>query len=86
MVDRVVPAEQLLEAARGYIEELAERCSPTSIMLMKQQVYRSLNQTLGESMTEANRLMEESLKRPDFKEGVASFVERRAPNFPRLGS
>ncbi len=84
VVDRVVPAEQLLEAARGYIEELAERCSPTSIMLMKQQVYRHLMLPLGEAMRESNKLMAESLGRPDFKEGVASFVEKRPPVFERI--
>jgi enoyl-CoA hydratase/carnithine racemase len=53
-------------------------------MVMKQQVYRHLNLPLGEAMHESNRLMTESLKRGDFKEGVASFVERRPPRFPRL--
>jgi enoyl-CoA hydratase/carnithine racemase len=36
-------------------------------------------------MRDANRLMDESAKRPDFKEGVASFVERRPPKFGRIG-
>ncbi len=84
VVDRVVPAERLLEAASGYLEELAERCSPTSIMLMKQQVYRHLMLPLGEAMRESNKLMAESLGRPDFKEGVASFVEKRPPLFERI--
>jgi enoyl-CoA hydratase/carnithine racemase len=84
VVDRVVPAERLLEEARGYIEELAAHCSPTSIMLMKQQVYRHLMLPLGEAMRDSNRLMAESLRRPDFKEGVASFVEKRPPLFERI--
>ena len=32
-------------------------------------------------MEESNAWMDESLARGDFKEGVASFVERRAPKF-----
>ena len=31
-----------------------------------------------------NRLMDESLERSDFNEGVKSFMERRPPNFARL--
>jgi enoyl-CoA hydratase/carnithine racemase len=85
LANRVVPGDQLLAEARAYLEEIAAAASPASLMIMKQQVYRALNQPLGEAMTEANRLMEESLARPDFKEGVASFVERRAPNFPKIG-
>jgi enoyl-CoA hydratase/carnithine racemase len=85
LANRVVPGDQLLAEARAYIEELAASSSPTSIMLIKQQVYRALAQPLGEAMHEANRLMDESIARPDFKEGVASFVERRPPKFGRVG-
>ena len=34
----------------------------------------------------ANRLMLESFVAPDFVEGVNSFLERRDPRFPPLGS
>ena len=35
--------------------------------------------------TESQRLMIESFGRPDFREGVTSFLEKRAPRFGRLG-
>ncbi len=84
LVSRVVAPEQLLLEARSYFEHLAENCSPTSLMVMKQQVYRHMMQPLGDAMRETNRLMDESLKRPDFTEGVRSFVERRKPQFEKL--
>jgi enoyl-CoA hydratase/carnithine racemase len=84
-VNRVVPRERLLDEARDYVRELAETGSPTSLMVMKQQVYRHLMLPLGESMRDTNRLMDESLRRTDFKEGVASFLERRSPRFARIG-
>ncbi len=55
-----------------------------SLMVMKQQVYRHLNMPLGESMRDTNKLMAESLKRDDFREGVRSFMERRPPQFKPL--
>lgn len=84
LVNRVLPDDRLLPEARDYLELLAKSCSPTSLMVMKQQVYRHLMQPLGEALRETNRLMDESLKRPDFGEGVKSFVERRPPRFARL--
>ncbi len=53
-------------------------------MVMKRQVYLHLMRPLHEAMAETNQLMIDSLKRDDFKEGVASFVERRPPAFPRI--
>ena len=84
LVDRVVPGDELLAAARGYIEDLARNSSPASIMIMKRQVYLHLMKPLHEAMEDTNRLMAESFTRDDFREGVASFVEKRAPAFPRV--
>ena len=84
LVDRLVPGDELLATARGYIEDLAAHASPTSIMVMKRQVYLHLMRPLHEAMEDTNRLMAESLRRDDFREGVASFVEKRAPAFPRV--
>ncbi|HTO58974.1 MAG TPA: enoyl-CoA hydratase-related protein [Pseudomonadales bacterium] len=70
--------------ASNYIKQLAQSAAPMSLMVMKQQVYKHLNMQLGESMRDSNKLMAESLKRDDFKEGVRSFMERRPPNFKRL--
>ena len=84
LVDRVVPGDDLLATARGYIEDLARNNSPVSIMIMKRQVYLHLMKPLHEAMEDTNRLMAESLTRDDFREGVASFVEKRAPTFSRV--
>ncbi len=67
-----------------YIKQLAASAAPMSLMVMKQQVYRHLNMPLGDSMRDTNKLMAESLKRDDFREGVRSFMERRPPQFKPL--
>ena len=84
LVNRALPAEEVVPAAREYIVELARNCSPTSIAVMKRQVYLDLHRGLGAATEEANRLMHESFGRADFGEGVQSYVQRRSPEFPRV--
>ena len=81
LVNRAVQDEPVLDAAMQYARMLAADCSPASMALMKEQVYADYDKTLGESVEEANRLMLESFSRPDFGEGVTSFLERRPPKF-----
>jgi len=84
LVNRIIPQDELLNETKAYIQNLADNCSPTSLMMMKQQVYRHMNAPLGEAMKESNKWMAESLKRQDFKEGVASYLEKRSPAFDKI--
>ncbi len=86
LAERLCEAGESVEAARSYIRELAATASPTSLKMMKAQVYRHLNMSLGDAMKESNAWMEESLVRDDFREGVRSFIERRPPEFRRIGA
>ena len=62
-------------------EELADSVSPRSVRIIKEQVYNAMFQTLSEAFETSEREMIESLKCGDFKEGVAHFLEKRAPVF-----
>ena len=84
LVDYLVPPETLLEVALAYAADLADHCSPTSMAVIKRQVLRSLDESLYESLGSADALMRESFKRSDVREGVASYLERRAPLFASL--
>lgn len=85
LVNKALPAEEVLPYAVQYVKDLAAKCSPTSISIMKRQVYEQLTATLAPSEKESIRLMVESFDRPDFKEGVFSFLQKRPPKFGRLG-
>ena len=85
LVNKALPADQVLAHAQDYVRDMAARCSPASIAIMKRQVYSQLHAGLGPAELESRRLMVESFDRPDMKEGVQSFLEKRPPSFERLG-
>ena len=81
LVNRVIPADEFLPAVRLYALELACNVSPRSMKVIKQQVYNAMFQSLEEATVSSEQAMLESLVSDDFKEGVAHFLEKRAPRF-----
>jgi enoyl-CoA hydratase/carnithine racemase len=81
LVNQVVPGAALMEHVYAYAKVLAEEVSPRSMRVIKRQVYGAMSQSLGEALDTASEEMRASLQCEDFKEGVAHFVEKRAPAF-----
>jgi enoyl-CoA hydratase/carnithine racemase len=84
VVNAALPREEVLAHAQQYVRDLAATTSPASLAIMKRQVYQQLHGGLLAAEREAYRLMLESFGRPDFGEGVNSYLERRPPSFDRL--
>jgi enoyl-CoA hydratase/carnithine racemase len=80
-VDRLVPDSALLSEACAYVRDLAANVSPRSMARMKHHVYRGWSAPIDVALREVDAEMAEALGHPDAAEGVASFVERRAPRF-----
>jgi enoyl-CoA hydratase/carnithine racemase len=85
LVSKVLPGDVLVDHALAYAADLAANVSPTSMAVMKQQVYRDQTRGLVEAHDDAVALMRASIDRPDFREGVASFLDKRPPRFAPLG-
>jgi enoyl-CoA hydratase/carnithine racemase len=81
LVNRIFPAATFMEQVRAYALDLVKSVSPRSMAVIKKQVYHGLLETLEEAAASSEKEILESLQSDDFKEGVAHFVEKRAPRF-----
>lgn len=84
LVKEVVPGEQLMARTRAYAGDIAAHCAPSALAVIKKQVYDDATEDRFTASDRAEALMYESLQRPDLIEGITSFFEKRAPDFPPL--
>jgi enoyl-CoA hydratase/carnithine racemase len=78
---RVLPAAGFGQAVHERAVDLATLSSPRSMRIIKRQVYEGLFQTLAEATAIANGEQDVCRDTEDFREGVAHYVEKRAPSF-----
>ena len=84
LVEFVTPREQVLDEAVRYAREIATHCSPSALAEIKQQLHDGATLDFATSYDRAEAALARAAERPDFAEGVASFIERREPDFPPL--
>jgi enoyl-CoA hydratase/carnithine racemase len=81
LVNQLFPQEVFSDKVREHACDLASSVSPRSLRVIKRQVYGAMFQTLAEAFGLSERETLASLQSEDFKEGVAHFLEKRAPAF-----
>ncbi len=82
VIDRVVPAERLLDEARALAREIAEHTAPVAVAVTKRLLWRQLGEPdprLAKEVEDA--LFEWSGRQPDAAEGVRAFLEKRPARF-----
>ena len=81
LVSQTFTAMHFMSHVRAYASEMCHVVSPRSMREMKRLMYHAMLQPLDAAMDAADKAMEESFSSEDFKEGIAHFMEKRAPNF-----
>jgi enoyl-CoA hydratase len=80
LVNRVVPAESLLEEARKMAKKILTK-GPVAIAMAKRAIHEGLEMGLREGMELEAKLFGELFETSDPREGVKAFLEKRTPHF-----
>jgi enoyl-CoA hydratase len=80
LVSRVVPAGDLMEQALAAAHKIAGYARPI-VMMAKEAVLRAFEAPLSEGLLFERRTFHAMFATEDQKEGMAAFVEKRAPQF-----
>ncbi len=83
LVSEVISDDKLIDRALEIGAGYSEKTSAISVSLARQMMWNMLAATHPEEAHILDSMaMERMGKSPDIKEGIASFLEKRAPNFP----
>jgi len=80
LVSRVVPNDKLLDEALAAATVIAAYSLP-AVLMAKEAVNRAYEAPLSEGLLFERRLFHSLFATVDQKEGMAAFVEKRAPQF-----
>jgi enoyl-CoA hydratase len=80
LVARVVPLASLMDEAMKAAETIASMSLP-SVMIAKEAINRAFETSLAEGIGFERRVFHSLFATADQKEGMAAFVEKRAPKF-----
>jgi naphthoate synthase len=81
LVNKVVPADQLMQEAKDWAAEIAEK-SPTAIRFLKQSFNADTDHQAGLSNL-AMSALDLFTAAPEGLEGATAFAEKRKPDFNR---
>ena len=79
-LNKVVPAEDLMEEAMGMAQQIAEN-APLAVQYFKELAYRGLNMSTQDISALTYHMYDQLLTTEDSKEGPRAFAEKRKPNW-----
>jgi enoyl-CoA hydratase/carnithine racemase len=84
LVSRVVPRADVLTAAREYARDIAANCAPSAVAVIAAQVLDGVDGTFADAVDRAYVETDKRIGSADMREGIASWLEKRPPQFPPL--
>lgn len=80
LVNKIVPAELLLDEAKRLAHKIASK-PPLAVKLAKEAVLKSCNTSLDEGLDFERKLFNTLFASEDRREGMTAFIEKRKPEF-----
>lgn len=81
LVNEVYPAQEVLARTYDYLANLLQSVSPGSLKQTRWQIYGDLHRSAAESVVASEALIDEMMRHPDYREGVAAFLDKRRPQW-----
>jgi enoyl-CoA hydratase/carnithine racemase len=82
LVNRVVPADKLMEEALSLARKLAAK-PPATVAIGKEAFYRQAEMPLDAAYDYAAGVMVENMMHAESEEGIGAFLEKRPPNWKK---
>jgi len=81
IVNQVFPADAVLRETYAYAANLIATVAPESLRQTRWQIYRDLHRDVAAAVDDSETLIGEMMRQPDYREGVAAFLEKRPPRW-----
>lgn len=80
LVNRVVPAEDMMETAMEFARRIAQTSTAT-VRIGKEAFYRQVEQPMADAYDYATTVMVENMLYRDAEEGIGAFLDKRKPEW-----
>ena len=81
MARKALPAAEVLPAALDFAHDIATNSAPVSVAIAKRLIWEGLSEPLGTVSAKEGKLFGYVTRKPDAREGVVAFFEKRDPKW-----